>query len=818
MLSGTLTVPQSPIHDLLNNDPGNWIAPGTIAYVSQVPWLENASIQSNILFGLPLEQSRYRAVLAATALEPDLRILSDGDLTEIGARGINLSGGQRWRVTFARALYSRAEILVLDDIFSAVDAHTGQHLLQHALTGPLARGRTRILATHHAVRCLPHAAYSVRLTRDGHAIADDITAKIATGLLSDSREVSATAETGPAMRPPAETQDRPDPKAFVEEEFREQGAVKWHVYRTYILESGGWLFWVLAFGIVVVSQLALLGRIWWIKEWTSVDEEQAVAESVREKASHSTQFYLIVYVVLSLAAAIMEAVKCGIVYIAALRASRNMFRRLLHAVLHARVRWLDTVPTGRILNRFTADLAAVDTKIPGDIHTLLSASCALAVVCAAGIALSPGIAIAAAILTGLTLKFAERYLPAARELRRLEATARSPVLEFCATTLSGLGTVRAYGVVERFRANMEDLIDVHSASSTSLQLVTQWLAVRIGLLGAVYALATGIAIAAIPAISAPAAGLALAFALDYNKNIDQAVRRFAALQVDMNATERVVEYAEMDHEGRQDQRALRAVPAHWPSEGALTITDLVATYTEDLPPVLKGISLVIPARQRVGIVGRTGSGKSSLALALFRFLDISGGKIVIDGIDTATISLHDLRSRIAIIPQDPVLFAGTFRSNLDPEGLHTDFELLSCLRSVRLIRDEDDNDQIGTSTGITGRSLTKNTDLTLETPLAPNALNLSSGERQLLALARLFLSASRTSPPKILVLDEATSAVDQATDVAVQAALRAAFPSTTVLVIAHRTGTVADFERVVVLNEGVVVEDGRPEDVLKGRG
>jgi ABC-type multidrug transport system fused ATPase/permease subunit len=812
VLEGSVIVPkQSHNYDAAEEfDLEDWILPGSLAYCAQVTWIEHASIKDNILFGLQMIQDRYQAVLAASALQPDLEILPDGDLTEVGAQGINLSGGQRWRLAFARALYSRAEILVLDDIFSAVDSHVGTHLLE-TLTGDLCKNRTRILATHHASRCLPRAAFAVRLGNDGYADSTNI----ATGhrqlgpfpsmIFRDGESTKRTEEKqgGSGEEAQKEAQAR-KPKVFVDEEGRQDGAVRWWTYSQYMSSSGGIWTWTSIVALVIISQLALLGRGWWLKVWTSADERPPKTAGPQHtgQTSHGLTFYLGLYIGISLVAALMEAVKCGFVYAASLRASHSLFQHLLYTVLRAKLRWLDTVPVGRILNRFTADFALVDTKIPGDTHTLLSSTFALGVVFTAGLMLSPYMAISSVAVSLLALMFTARYLPGARELRRLESTTKSPILELCGASLSGLGTIRAFGVTNRYSQRMKDFVDDYSSSGQASHLVTQWLSVRIGMLGALYAFSVAITIAALPGINASKAGLALVFALEYGKNMEEAIRRYAMLQLDMNATERILEYAEMQHEHEGKKTS---PPASWPQSGQISFQGVFASYAVDLPPIIKGVSIDIEARKRVGIVGRTGAGKSSLALTMFRFIELLNGKITIDGVDISQVSLKRLRSKMAIIPQDPVLFSGTIRSNLDPFSEYSDEVLRDSLDKVHLTSQSRGQ--------ATLRRLHANPFDNLESQISDDGLNLSQGQRQLLCLARATLVQAR-----IMVLDEATSAVDQETDVLIQATIRESFLDTTLLVIAHRLSTVADFDRIMVIHDGRIEEFGDPRSLYRAKG
>lgn len=782
-------------------NPEHWIQEGSVAYVSQIPWIENANIQSNILFGLPLDVNRYRAVLHGAALLPDLQNFPDGDLTEIGAQGLNLSGGQRWRLTFARALYSRAEILVLDDIFSAVDAHVGAQLLE-TLMGELCLARTRILATHHAAQCLDKASCAIFLNPDGSVD------RLAEQTMEPTKYVPRTKpqmkeEVSPVWGETSDGASKRPVLKFVQDEAREEGAVKWRTYYAYIKASGGVAAWVLATLLVALSQFTLLSRVWWIKQWTSsqppVGPSVASSSEQLKARPHGTTFYLAMYVGISLCAALMEAGKCAYVYTSTLRGSRTLFRKMLHTVLRAKLRWLDTTPSGRIVNRFTADFALIDTKLPGDTHTLLSATFALTVVSTACLAVSAYVSICVVMISLLSLYWTRRYLPAAREIRQLEAIAKSPMLELCETSLIGLGVIRAFGAPKRYLRQMCRLVDDYSSIGQSAHLLGQWLSLRIGVLGALYTLVVALVVAAVPDIEVSLAGLALVFVGEFGKSTEEAVRRYSMLHLDMSSTERILEYADMDSE--QDTATVH-LPSCWPSHGQISFQGVSASYAFGLPPVLRGLTFHVDPQQRIGIAGRTGAGKSSLALALFRFMELSSGTISVDGIDVSRISLHDLRSSMFIVPQDPVLFVGNIRSNLDPLGDHTDDELLESLRKVFLASSSDTRD---------GHHI--NIFNNLDSQLSERGLNISQGQRQLLCLARATLMQ-----PRIMVLDEATSAVDHDTDRRIQMSIRASFPDTTLLVIAHRLSTVVDFDRILVMEDGQIVEHGEPKALYRAGG
>ncbi|OAT06162.1 ABC bile acid transporter [Blastomyces gilchristii SLH14081] len=877
ILSGAVRVPEAPpLEDRFNDNANkeNWIIDSAIAYVAQIPWIENATIKDNILFGLPLDSERYHKVLFACALEKDLDMLPDGELTDIGANGINLSGGQKWRISFARALYSRAGILIMDDLFSALDAHTGRHLHVHALTGELGRGRTRILVTHHVALCLGETDYSVYLQNDtvGHAGTVDelrrtgelteILADKANEAARQSDEVEENIDglgegedglhkvlsRGPQAHTNAVTSDaavksNKVPAKFQQDEWRETGSVKVAHYKTYF-QSGGniwyWLFVAFAFLAYIIMTV---GRSWWISIWTRSSSASTtegnlsvmthiVKRSEPASPNASLLYYLGIYVGLSLITCVLGPLRYGLFFNASINASRNLFDRLTYAVLRAPLRWLDTIPVGRILNRFTADFNMIDSRLGSDFGSMLYHVLQVLGIMAAGLLVSPILILFAMVLLAISLYYSLYYLDGAREIKRLESTVKSPVYEQFGTALTGLTTIRAFGKVPTYINRMFTKIDRHAQAYWHLWLFNRWLGFRMSTIGSIFAVITAALVVSMKGIDASLAGFALSFAMQYTNAIAYALREYTNIELNMNATERVIEYSEIDIEPQDGFSA----PAGWPTAGRLEVSDLVIAYAPDLPPVLKGLSFKVEKNQRVGVVGRTGAGKSSLTLALFRFLEARGGTIHVDGIDVSKIKLHDLRSRLAIIPQDPVLFSGTIRSNLDPFEEFSDTQLRDALERVHLVPSSlvesatstqpcSSSSPPQTSTGsttptlISGESCSTaaananaNIFRNLDSTISEGGLNLSQGQRQLLCLARAIVSQ-----PKIMVLDEATSAVDMATDTLIQRSIRSEFGrnSTTLLVIAHRLSTIADFDRILVMDAGKAVEFGAPKDLMQ---
>lgn len=904
VLHGKVMVPPAPPPSQRRDhraNKSNWIIKNSIAFVSQIPWIENASLRDNILFGLPYDEERYSKVLSASALTKDLEMLQDGDMTDIGANGINLSGGQKWRTSFARALYSRAGILILDDIFSAVDAHVGRQLYENALTGELCNGRTRILVTHHVALCLPKTKFIV-LLENGRALrsgsVDDLRADgLLGGVLAYDTEKQKKEEQGAleeealmiddgghnlahiptnqslaSRRISTQSQDpiardgltrqmsrasnvvestevgtQSAPKKFTEEEEREVGAISLAVYKTYIKACRGYLYWS-CLAVVFMSWIGFhLGRSYWVSHWTRQynseengtftllrtqirSHNQAIRQrfdALRVNDKHDdTLYYIGVYIGISLGAWLIGSVRYFTVYFASIRGSHVLFENLTNTILRAPLRFLDTTPIGRISNRFTSDFNMVDSRLGNDLSFLLHCTISGLSVIIAGAFVSPYMLIFALALILFSSWFARRFLDGAREVKRLESNAKSPIFEQFGSVLTGIATIRAFDRADAYLERMYEKINVHCTSFWHIYLFSRWMSFRANMVGAMFTFATAALIVSLEGIDASLAGFVLAFSLDLSESVIWMLRNYSNVELEFNAVERVVQYSNLTVE---DQGGADA-PAAWPTRGEIEVEQLVVSYAPDLPPVLKKLNFSVRSNERVGVVGRTGAGKSSLTLALFRFLEAQSGSITIDGVDISKIKLHDLRSRLAIIPQDPVLFSGTVRSNLDPFEQHSDAELRDALARVHLLDPAIYSAQpSGSATPVprsqttmtssdhtlveTGAStpVNQNTTIGLTTRISESGLNLSQGQRQLLCLARAIVSR-----PRILVLDEATSSVDMETDKLIQQSIREEFGGRcTLIVIAHRLSTIVDFDRVLVLSGGEVLEYGTARELYE---
>ncbi|OBT92685.1 hypothetical protein VE01_09685 [Pseudogymnoascus verrucosus] len=855
--SGKSSFLQSILGDLYKVG-GEVTVHGSIAYVAQQPWVMNATVKDNIVFGHRWDPAFYDRTVKACALLEDFAQLPDGDNTEVGERGISLSGGQKARLTLARAVYARADVYLLDDCLSAVDQHVGRHIIDQVFgaTGLLA-GKTRILATN-SIPVLMEADF-IALIRDGSiiergtysqliAMKGDIANLIKSVSTQAANEVESSYDStsesstvvdrttndedqdaaeeaqerlttlqpirsspskvkrragsdGTLRRASAATmrdtrgkirdEEEPTTRTRQTKEFAEQGKVKWNVYKEYAKTAN--LVAVAIYLITLVgAQTAQVAANVWLKNWADYNSKNA--------ENRDTGMYLGVYFSFGIGSALLVVVQTLILWIfCSIEASRKLHERMAHAIFRSPMSFFDTTPAGRILNRFSSDIYRVD-EVLARTFNMLFVNAARAIFTLVVISAATPAFIAVIIPLGAVYMWVQRYyLRTSRELKRLDSTSKSPIYAHFQESLGGISTIRAYGQQERFTMENEWRVDANLRAYFPSINANRWLAVRLEFLGSLIILgAATFAIIAVSSGDGPDAGLvglAMSYALQITQSLNWIVRQTVEVETNIVSVERVLEYANLPSEAPEVFHKKR-VPISWPAQGAVEFDNYSTRYREGLDLVLKNVTLNIKPHEKIGVVGRTGAGKSSLTLALFRIIEAAEGNINIDDLDTSQLGLLDLRRRLAIIPQDAALFEGSVRDNLDPGGVHDDTELWSVLDHARL------KDHVATMTG------------GLEAKIHEGGSNLSQGQRQLISLARALLT-----PTNILVLDEATAAVDVETDALLQATLRTTeFSSRTIITIAHRINTILDSDRIVVLEGGRVREFDEPAKLIEQKG
>ena len=768
---------------------------GTIAYCPQQSWIQNATVKDNILFGRPFDQDRYDAVIEQCALTADLQLLSHGDMTEIGERGINLSGGQRLRVNLARAAYYDADILILDDPLSAVDAHVGRTIFEECICGGLMAGKTRILVTHHLhvltqvdlILVMQSGQLVQRGTYDELFESETAFSELLKKYTSRDEEEGEEEEEEEDDEEYEEEDEEDAKKASSqvitrkEDGLATKGIVSARVYHVYVSAAGGVvLFVTVALLSMLMAEGCRIARDIWLAFWS--------AKTLKFNFTLNT--YMAVYAAFGGAQAVLAWANSLVFVVAGYYAAKNLHEQALHRIMRAPLRFFDTTPVGRIISRFSKDQDILDSLISEELNWLLYAF---------GYILSSVVEVAFTSIWNLCFlvpAFAVGFVlqsifrTTSRQLQRLQAQCFSPLMSNFSETFSGMSVIKAFRVESIFIARHHDIVDYINRSSLLNLALQRWTSTRSGVMGSFLVIVVSL-YCFLADIEPEMAGLGILSALDINTALDWCIKQFAETEASMIAVERINFYAaHLESEAAFTVDANKP-KAEWPDQGRIEFKDVYLSYRPSLPPVLSGISVAIEPRQKVAIVGRTGAGKSTILLALFRVIELSSGQILIDGVDISKIGLKDLRSRLAIVPQEPVLFSGTLRFNLDPRGAHTDAEIWLALERTYM------REHVAKQEG------------GLDSAVLLNGENYSVGQRQLLCLTRALLRQS-----KIIVMDEATASIDLQTDALIQTSLRLNFAAFTLITIAHRINTILDYDRILVLDGGRVVEFGEPQELL----
>ncbi|CAF4848492.1 unnamed protein product [Pieris macdunnoughi] len=811
---------------------------GSFAYVPQQAWIQNATLQDNILFGNSLDKGKYNNVINMCALKPDFEMLPGGDQTEIGEKGINLSGGQKQRVSLARAVYCDADNYFLDDPLSAVDSHVGKHIFDKVI-GPngLLQNKTRVWVTHQ-VSYLAQTDLVVVL-RDGEVsevgtyqqllekkgafaefllnhlsdaertspeeldeIKQDLESKLGSEFQNKLQRARSLSESASETEVPAggdrresvkrrtpedNSEERKEKNKLIEAEKAETGSVKWAVYKQY-LTSVGVMASLVTFIMNMILQMFQVGSNYWLAKWSN-DNEMLVNGTVNKARR---DLFLGVYGGLGIGQAIASVVAVIMLLLGCWRAAKILHEGLIKNVLKAPLQTFEKTPIGRILSRFGKDVDVVDTTLPMQLSDWwYCAGQVLGTLFV--ISVSTPVFVFVILPIGVLYYIIQRfYVATSRQLKRLESVSRSPIYSHFSESITGATTIRAYGVTERFVEESERGVDHNQACYYPSCIANRWLAIRLEMIGNVIIFFAALSVVlGRDTIDPGIVGLSVTYALQITQILNWLVRMTSEVETNIVAVERIKEYSDTPSEAAWNLP--NGPGSTWPETGALQLDGLTICYRPG-EPVLRDLTCTVAPREKLGIVGRTGAGKSTLTLGLFRIVEPSSGKIMIDGIDISSIGLHQLRSRITIIPQDPVLFSGTLRMNLDPFETFTDDQIWRSLEHAHL------------------KAFVQGLPSGLLHEVSEGGGNLSVGQRQLVCLARALL---RKTP--LLVLDEATAAVDLETDDLIQKTIRTEFASCTVLTIAHRLNTIMDSTRVMVLDKGQLVEYAPPEQLLQDK-
>ncbi|KAJ8749652.1 hypothetical protein K2173_026301 [Erythroxylum novogranatense] len=786
---------------------------GTTAYVAQTSWIQNGTIQENILFGLPMDNRKYKEVIRVCCLEKDLEMMEYGDQTEIGERGINLSGGQKQRIQLARAVYQDSDIYLLDDVFSAVDAHTGSDIFKECIRGAL-KGKTILLVTHQV-----DFLYNVDLIsvmRDGKIVQSglyndllesgmDFKALVAAHETSmELVEVDAVVpgETSPKLPKSPQTRSstaevngdnrhlyQPKPNKgtskLIEEEERETGRVGLNVYKQYLTEAFGWWGVIVALILSIIWQGSLMAADYWLAYETSTDHASAFKPSL----------FISVYAIIAAVSIVLLTTRAFFIAVMGLKTAQIFFRGILRSILHAPMSFFDTTPSGRILSRASTDQTNIDLFLPFVMGITISMYITLLSIIIITCQYAWPTVFLLIPLGWLNFWYRGYFLATSRELTRLDSITKAPVIHHFSESISGVMTIRAFRKKDSFcqenvdRVNDSLRMDFHNNGSN------EWLGFRLELIGSFILCISAMFLILLPSriIRPENVGLSLSYGLSLNAVLFWGIYMSCFVENRMVSVERIKQFTNIPSEAAWEIKDLLP-PANWPTQGNVDLKDLQVRYRPNTPLVLKGISLSIYGGEKIGVVGRTGSGKSTLIQVFFRLVEPTGGKIIIDDIDICVLGLHNLRSRFGIIPQEPVLFEGTVRSNIDPIGQYTDDEIWKSLDRCQL------KDTVAAKPE------------KLDAPVVDNGDNWSVGQRQLLCLGRVMLKRSR-----LLFMDEATASVDSQTDAVIQKIIREDFAACTIISIAHRIPTVMDCDRVLVIDAGRAKEFDRPSNLLERR-
>ncbi|XP_043486928.1 ATP-binding cassette sub-family C member 4-like isoform X2 [Polistes fuscatus] len=810
---------------------------GNVSYACQEAWVFGSTVRQNILFGQPYDRQRYQRIIKACALLRDFKQFPQGDLTIVGDRGSSLSGGQKARINLARAMYKQADIYLLDDPLSAVDAHISKHLFEECLQRYLAN-KTRILATHQLQYIkevdaiilmergkfkmyekyhdllIDYPEYSSLLATDNEMGED-------TSLDTNSirRQFSSLSNRSHTPEASSACTDDEEENENVETlnnglEGTSRGVIKGSIFIRYFQDGANLFLALMVLFLIIFTQCVASLNDYFVPILVTVEETlhyrneklNFTVENAEPKRINDTYIYIYTGIVLGIF--VIGITRSLIFYKMCMLCSQRLYDMTFSALIRTNMRFFDTNPSGRILNRFSKDIGAIDELLPkalldaGQICMLMFGS--LAVSCI----VNPLFLIPVIFLGTIFYWIRKVYLKTSKNIKRLEGMTRSPVFTHLNATLNGLSTIRAYGAQEILKKEFDKFQDTHTSTVYMYIVTSTAFGFSLDVFCFIFtSLVTFSFLLLNTSFSGGEVGLAITQVMAMTGMIQWGMRQSAEVANQMMSVERVLEYTQLPPETnlrnkgkfykKTDKQIInelpQSAPKNWPSQGCIRFKNVYMKYTDEDPPILKNLNFLVLPREKVGIVGRTGAGKSSLISALFRLAKVEG-VIEIDNIDTGSIFLEDLRCNISIIPQDPVLFSGTLRRNLDPFNEFSDNIVWEALEEVEL-----KEAIIGNGNGLELRVLDRGS-------------NFSVGQRQLICLSRAILRNNR-----ILMLDEATANVDPQTDALIQHTIRKKFAFCTVLTVAHRLNTIMDSDKVLVMDKGRMAEYDHPHILLQNK-
>ncbi|GAA6017471.1 hypothetical protein JCM10207_008238 [Rhodosporidiobolus poonsookiae] len=797
-LLGEMHVKQGGVEFRTGNDGSGEVK---VSYAAQAPWLQDTSIRNNILFGEEYDEERYNETIFACSLEDDLETLPEGDETRVGEKGLSLSGGQKQRVALARAVYARSEIVLLDDVLSALDSNMVSAVVENCLNGPLLEGRTVVLVTHFVKLCarrLNNLELVVQLRNGKIKSAGPPSSELTVGGSGFTRSPSQSSmNSNRSNRSHRSGSSRRMHQAHVkhgsgqEETHRgdssgEGSEISWRIYRHYARAMGGWKFWVPYAVVNVVAHVFMLAQGWFVGRWVNAPD----------RSSHAGRYFAVYAGIQIIASVSLTAMYLALIW-GAIRASRILHDRLTRRIFAAPFRWWDRTPLGNVTNRFSKDTEILDTEQVEAMQPVLDYLPQIVFVGIVISAVLPIFLLPAAVIALIFFFIGNLYVRNALAARKEVANSRSPLFSTLGDTTSGVTTIRAFARQEHFAARYKTQTDEYNKAQLYEEGLNRWLEERTDAMGAVVSFIVGL-LCLSSGLSSGVTGFLISTGLEFTSRILYVVRAINKNELSLNSVQRILQYS-TEVETEEPPTDKKAPPAHWPDKGEIEFEGFSAKYTENGEDVLHDLSLSIKPGEKIGIVGPSGCGKSSLSLALLRFILTSSGSITVDGRALSDTNLDALRSRFTLVPQDPTLFSGTLRSNLDPEGAHDDETLWSAVTRSGFVRG--------------GEGEGEDSDVTLDTPVASGGSNFSQGQRQLVGLARALVRGS-----KVIILDEATASLDNESDALVQRVIREEFVGATNLTVAHRLESIIDYDRVLVLRSGRVVEFDTPLALLDKRG